>query len=72
MARTYTKQDVPHDMDPDDHQRMVALGRGMANRNGYRAEQGSDLAPRLSVGARLPLTFDPQRRRPLKIPTPLA
>jgi hypothetical protein len=39
----YTKQDVPHDMDPTDHQRMVALGRGMAQLNGYRAEQGSDL-----------------------------
>jgi len=39
----YTKQDVPHDMSAADHQAMVALGRGMAQRNGYRAEQGSDL-----------------------------
>ncbi|HYI23359.1 MAG TPA: M14 family metallopeptidase, partial [Candidatus Limnocylindrales bacterium] len=39
----YTKQDVPSDMTAADHQAMVALGRGMAQRNGYKAEQGSDL-----------------------------
>jgi len=39
----YTKQDVPADMTADDHKAMVALGKGMAQRNGYRAKQGSDL-----------------------------
>ena len=39
----YTKQDVPHDMTADDHRAFVALARGMAQRNGYRAEQASDL-----------------------------
>jgi hypothetical protein len=39
----YTKQDVPSDMTHDDRQAMVALARGMAQRNGYRAEQASDL-----------------------------
>lgn len=39
----YTKEDVPADMVADDHRAMVALGRGMAQRNGYSAKQGSDL-----------------------------
>ncbi len=39
----YTRQDVPSDMSAADHRAMVALGRGMAQRNGYTAEQGSDL-----------------------------
>jgi hypothetical protein len=39
----YTKKDVPHDMTQADHSAMVALARGMARRNGYRAEQSSDL-----------------------------
>jgi len=39
----YTKQDVPFDMVADDRQAMVALGKGMAQRNGYKAKQGSDL-----------------------------
>lgn len=39
----YTKQDVPIDMTAEDHRAFVALGRGMAQRNGYRAEQASDL-----------------------------
>lgn len=39
----YTKQDVPSDMTADDHKAMVALGKGMAQRNGYKPKQGSDL-----------------------------
>ena len=39
----YTKKDIPADMTADDHKALVALGKGMAARNGYRAEQGSDL-----------------------------
>ena len=30
-------------MRPDDHRVFVALGRGMASRNGYTAQQSSDL-----------------------------
>lgn len=40
---SYTKQDVPSDMTADDHATFVALGKGMANKNGYRPMQGSDL-----------------------------
>ena len=39
----YTKTDVPWDMTLDDHAAFVALGKGMAARNGYRAMQSSDL-----------------------------
>lgn len=39
----YTKADVPWDMTLDDHAAFVALGKGMAARNGYRAMQSSDL-----------------------------
>jgi putative cell wall-binding protein len=39
----YTKTDIPIDMTRDDHAAFVALGRGMAIRNGYRPEQSSDL-----------------------------
>jgi hypothetical protein len=39
----YTKADVPWDMTLDDHTAFVALGKGMAARNGYRAMQSSDL-----------------------------
>jgi hypothetical protein len=39
----YTKTDVPGDMTVQDHQTFVAMGRAMAARNGYHAEQSSDL-----------------------------
>ncbi len=39
----YTFTNVPSDMRPDDHKVFVALGRGMASRNGYTAQQSSDL-----------------------------
>lgn len=39
----YTKTDIPADMTKDDHAAFVALGKGMAARNGYRAMQSSDL-----------------------------
>jgi carboxypeptidase T len=40
-GHTYT--DVPADMSKTDHAALVALGRGMAALNGYKAEQSSDL-----------------------------
>ena len=40
---SYTKTDVPHDMTQDDHAAFVALGKGLAKRNGYKPMQGSDL-----------------------------
>ena len=40
---SYTKVDVPHDMTTDDHAAFVALGQGLAKRNGYKPMQGSDL-----------------------------
>jgi carboxypeptidase T len=40
-GHTYT--DVPTDMTAVDHSVFVALGKGMATRNGYKAEQSSDL-----------------------------
>ena len=40
---SYTKVDVPHDMTNDDHAAFVALGKGLAKRNGYKPMQGSDL-----------------------------
>jgi carboxypeptidase T len=40
---SYTKADVPHDMTQDDHAAFVALGKGIANRDGYKPQQGSDL-----------------------------
>ena len=39
----YTYTNVPGDMNADDRRVFVALGRGMANRNGYTAQQSSDL-----------------------------
>lgn len=39
----YTKTDVPVDMTSLDHQTFVAFARAMAARNGYKAEQSSDL-----------------------------
>ncbi len=39
----YTKADVPYDMTVADHRAFVAMGKAMAARNGYRAEQSSDL-----------------------------
>ena len=39
----YTRKDVPYDMTAIDHLTFVALGRAMASRNGYTAEQSSDL-----------------------------
>jgi carboxypeptidase T len=39
----YTRTDVPSTMTADDHQAFVALGKGMGQRNGYVAQQGSDL-----------------------------
>ncbi len=39
----YTKRNVPSDMTTLDHKALVALGRAMAARNGYTAEQSSDL-----------------------------
>jgi hypothetical protein len=40
---SYTKKDVPSDMTADDHAAFVALGKGMAKKNGYKPKQGSDL-----------------------------
>ncbi len=39
----YTKTDIPKDMTALDHAVFVAAGRQMAQRNGYTAEQSSDL-----------------------------
>ena len=39
----YTKTDIPADMTSADHAAFVAMGRAMAARNGYTAEQSSDL-----------------------------
>ena len=39
----YTKTNIPTDMTSLDHATFVALGRAMASRNGYTAEQSSDL-----------------------------
>jgi hypothetical protein len=39
----YTKTDIPVDMTVADHSAFVAMGKGMAARNGYKAEQSSDL-----------------------------
>jgi carboxypeptidase T len=39
----HTKTDIPSDMTTMDHQVFVAIGRAMAARNGYKAEQSSDL-----------------------------
>ena len=39
----YTKKDIPPDMTALDHQAFVSLGRAMAARNGYKAQQSSDL-----------------------------
>ena len=39
----YTKTDIPPDMTVDDHRVFVAIGKAMAARNGYKAEQSSDL-----------------------------
>ncbi len=39
----YTYDDLPADMDPDDHRTFVALAEQMAATNGYRPQQASDL-----------------------------
>jgi len=39
----YTYEDVPEDMRPDDHAVLEAMGRAMAQLNGYYPEQASDL-----------------------------
>jgi len=39
----YTKTDIPPDMTALDHAAFVAMGKAMASRNGYKAEQSSDL-----------------------------
>lgn len=39
----YTKTDVPADMTTLDRSALASLGRAMAARNGYKAEQSSDL-----------------------------
>jgi len=39
----YTLDDVPDTMTADDHAAVVALARGIANRNGYTAQQSSDM-----------------------------
>jgi carboxypeptidase T len=39
----YTKTNIPIDMTAADHAAFVAVGKGMAARNGYTAEQSSDL-----------------------------
>lgn len=39
----FTKEDVPPQMTVDDHDVLVTIGRGMAERNGYHAKQGSQL-----------------------------
>ncbi len=39
----YTKTDLPPDMTAADRSAFVGLGRAMAARNGYKAEQSSDL-----------------------------
>ncbi len=39
----YTKTNIPPDMTTLDHATFVSLGRAMAARNGYKAEQSSDL-----------------------------
>jgi hypothetical protein len=40
---SYTKEDVPSEMPQDDHRAFVALGKELANLNGYRPQQASDL-----------------------------
>ncbi len=39
----YTKTNIPPDMTTQDHAAFVAMGKAMAARNGYTAEQSSDL-----------------------------
>lgn len=39
----YTFADVPSDMSQDDHEVFVAMGEAMADTNGYRPQQSSDL-----------------------------
>ena len=39
----HTKTNIPADMSKDDHYAFVALGKRMAQRNGYTAKQSSDL-----------------------------
>ncbi len=39
----HTKTNVPADMTVDDHRALVAIGKGMASRNGYKPMQSSDL-----------------------------
>lgn len=39
----YTRTDIPADMSADDHATFVAMGRAMADTNGYTPQQSSDL-----------------------------
>ncbi|TME82899.1 MAG: zinc carboxypeptidase, partial [Chloroflexi bacterium] len=39
----YTTKNIPIDMTTEDYTGLVALGKGMASRNGYKPEQSSDL-----------------------------
>jgi carboxypeptidase T len=39
----YTKTNLPADMTLDDYNALVAFGKGQAGRNGYKAQQSSDL-----------------------------
>jgi hypothetical protein len=39
----YTFDDLPPDMNPDDHSVFVAMGQAMAQTNGYAPQQSSDL-----------------------------
>jgi hypothetical protein len=39
----YTLRNLPGDMTADDHRALVAIGKQMAKRNGYRPQQASDL-----------------------------
>ena len=43
VAYGHTKTDIPADMSRVDHAAFVALGKRMAQRNGYKPEQSSDL-----------------------------
>jgi hypothetical protein len=40
---SYTYEDLPEDMRPDDYATLVAMGRTMAATNGYRPQQFSDM-----------------------------
>ena len=42
---SYTRTDIPPDMSADDHAALVAFGKQLAQLNGYKPQQGSDLYP---------------------------